>query len=81
MKRRLFELISLLFVGDAVLTVLNPQRHCLLWEIGPEPCRKTLHAFVDHPIAGRWAAIAQLAIACWIAERQEPTVQERLARW
>jgi len=72
MKKRLFDLLGLLLVGDAVLTFANPKRHCLLWEIGPQPCRDALDEFAQHPAMSRVASIGQAFIGILIAESQKP---------
>lgn len=72
MNKRLLELFALLLVGDAVLTVVEPKRHCLLWAVGPEGWKNLMLKGAEHPEASRWIGVAQAAAGLWLASRQEP---------
>jgi hypothetical protein len=79
MKTRIAELFGMLLVGDGVLSALDPKRHCLLWEIGPESCRKILNEFATHPNLTRVAGVLEAAAGVWIASQQEPPIAEKLS--
>ena len=72
MKTRLLDLLGLLLIGDGVLTIADPERHCLLWEVGPKPCREVMDQFVQHPTMSRFVGLAQIAVGLVIAEMQKP---------
>jgi hypothetical protein len=72
MKRRITELLGLLLVGDGVLSAVDPKRHCLLWEVGPELIQKAMDEFARHPAATRVVGAAEAIVGLWLASRQEP---------
>jgi len=66
----------MLLIGDGILSLLEPKRHCLLWEVGPEPCRELIDQFVQHPAATRLVGAAEAALGLWIASQQAPALRE-----
>jgi hypothetical protein len=80
MKTRITEFLAMLLVGDGVLSAIDPERHCLLWEIGPEPCRKAMDEFATHPAVTRVLGALEAAAGIWIASRQEPELTQKLSR-
>ena len=72
MKKRLMELFGLLLIGDGILTLINPKRHCLLWEIGPKPMRDFADEFVQHPTLSRWGGLAEALTGAFLSEAQVP---------
>jgi uncharacterized protein YjeT (DUF2065 family) len=79
MNRRLLELLGMLMIGDGLLSVVDPKRHCLLWEIGPDWCREMVDEFAEHPNAARGAGLVELVLGVLLASRQEPTLTERFS--
>ena len=77
----MLDIFGMLLVGDGALTLLDPKRHCLLWEVGPGPCRDFVDEFVQHPTASRWVGLAEIVVGAWIAEQQKPGLEESLRRW
>ena len=73
MKKQLKEFVGLSLIGDGVLTVLDPKRHCLLWETGPQPCRDFIDEFAKHPMLTRAAGALEIAFGLWLASRQKPS--------
>ena len=69
-RRRLLETLAILLVGDAVLELLRPREHSLLWEAGPAPARRATRFFADRPHLMRLLGSAQLALGLWLALRQ-----------
>ncbi len=76
MKKRFIELFGLMCVGDGLATVLEPERHCMLWDVGPEPCRKMMDAFVEHPTMTRSLGFLEMLFGLWLASRQQPDASE-----
>lgn len=66
------ESLAILMVGDALLTLVDPQRHCRLWMKGPEGWRNFIRLFVEHPNLTRGLALAELGLGVCLAERQKP---------
>ncbi len=75
MEKRLKEVLGMSMIGDGVLTVLDPQRHCLLWEIGPQPCREFIDEFVQHPTLTRVVGALEIGFGLWMASHQKPLAQ------
>lgn len=80
MNKRLLDLAGMLLVGDGLLTLIDPKRHCLLWEVGPRPCRDLADAFVEHPTMSRFVGVAEILAGILLAEAQKPAL-ERLERF
>jgi hypothetical protein len=78
MKKRFLDIFGMLLIGDGALTLLDPKRHCLLWEIGPEPCKDMVDEFVRHPTMSRWLGAAEMLVGAWLAETQKPGMAARL---
>lgn len=72
MKKRVLDFLGMLMVGDALLTLLAPKRHTLVWNTGPKRWRNAMGYFAKHPTATRWAGFAELLLGAWIAQRQKP---------
>jgi len=70
----------MLFVGDGLVSMIEPERHCLLWEVGPEPCRKVMDGLVEHPTMTRGLGLLEVLFGMWLASRQEPRRIRRLFR-
>ena len=78
MNRRLLETLGMLLIGDGILSLLAPRRHCLLWEAGPEFCRELIDQFAEHPLATRLVGAVEAAIGVWLASQQQPTLEQRI---
>jgi hypothetical protein len=63
----------MLMIGDAVLGLVQPKAHCLLWS-GPGPFGEMARWFASRPGLVRAIAAAELAAGLWIALGQEPAV-------
>jgi hypothetical protein len=70
MKRTL-DIFGMLLIGDGLLAVLNPTRHCHFWEVGPESCRKLADEFAEHPPIARAAGVLEILVGLWLACEQE----------
>jgi hypothetical protein len=72
MKKRLLDFLGMLLVGDGLLTLADPQRHCLLWEIGPKPCRELMDECARHPTMTRCIGLTETVLGILLAEAQTP---------
>lgn len=68
--RRATETFAILTIGDAVIELVSPRQHSLLWEAGPEPGRRISRFFARNPNVMRLIGAAQLAFGLWLALRQ-----------
>lgn len=68
------ESLAMLMIGDALVTMVDPERHCRLWMKGPEGWKKFVRTFVEHPGIARGLALAELGLGVWLAEKQKPGV-------
>ncbi len=68
--RRAAETFAVLTMGDALVELISPRQHSLLWEVGPEGSRKVARFFADNPNLMRLLGAAQLAFGLWLALRQ-----------
>lgn len=71
-KRLAAESLAMMMIGDALLTLVDPERHIKLWQKGPDPLRRFMDSFVRHPWITRGLAVAALGAGIWLAERQRP---------
>ena len=67
------ESVAIMMIGDALVTLVDPQRHCRLWMKGPEKWRQFVGMFVQHPGITRGLALGELGLGMWLAEKQTPT--------
>ena len=68
--RRAAETFAILTIGDAVVEVVSPRQHSLLWEAGPEGTRRVARFFAENPNLMRLLGLAQLGFGLWLAGRQ-----------
>lgn len=68
----------MLMVGDGLLSLINPKRHCLLWETGPKAWRDLADEFAEHPKVTRGLGLAEMAAGVWLASEQKPKLSELL---
>jgi hypothetical protein len=66
------ESLAMMMIGDALVTVVDPQRHCRLWMKGPEKWRQFISVFVQQPGITRGLALGELGLGMWLAEKQRP---------
>ena len=69
-RRRAAETFAVLAIGDAVIELVAPREHSLLWETGPEGSRRVARFFAQNPNLMRLLGAAQLAFGLWLALRQ-----------
>ena len=75
------ESLAMMMVGDALVTLVDPQRHCRLWMKGPEKWRQFIRLFVQHPGITRGLALGELGLGMWLAEKQRPLAATSLRRY
>ena len=68
--RRAAETFAVLTIGDAVIELVSPREHSLLWETGPEGGRRLARFFAENPSLMRLLGASQLAFGLWLALRQ-----------
>jgi hypothetical protein len=68
--RRAAETFAILAVGDAVIELVSPRQHSLLWEAGPGWSRRVARFFAENPNLMRLLGLAQLGFGLWLAGRQ-----------
>jgi len=68
--RRATETFAILTIGDAVIELVYPRQHSLLWETGPEWGRRISRFFAENPNLMRLLGAAQLGFGLWLALRQ-----------
>lgn len=68
--RRAAETFAVLAIGDAVIELISPRQHSLLWEAGPEWSRRVARFFAENPNLMRLLGLAQLGFGLWLAGRQ-----------
>ena len=66
---RISEWAGMLMIGDGVLGLLRPSRHCLLWRGGPQWWVRSVDWFAQHPDITRAAAVAEIGAGLWLAAR------------
>ena len=66
------ESLAMMMVGDAMVTLVDPERHCRLWMKGPEKWRQFINGFVKHPLMTRALALGELGLGVCLAEHQRP---------
>ena len=74
------ESLAMIMIGDALMTLVDPQRHCRLWMKGPEKWRQFINVFVQHPGITRGLALGELGLGMWLAEKQRPIGSTSLAQ-
>ena len=68
--RRAAETFAVLAIGDAVIELVAPRQHSLLWETGPRWSRRVARFFAENPNHMRLLGAAQLSFGLWLAGRQ-----------
>ncbi|MDP8901521.1 MAG: hypothetical protein M3N33_10365 [Actinomycetota bacterium] len=68
--RRAAETFAVLAMGDAIVELVSPKEHSLLWEVGPAWSRRIARFFAENPNLMRLLGAAQLAFGLWLALRQ-----------
>ena len=73
MKVVLAESVAMMAIGDGVRGVLFPVQHSTRWEFGPEPWRKCMRIWADHPELTRAVSLLQIAAGIALASRVPST--------
>ncbi|KUM32949.1 hypothetical protein [Arthrobacter sp. EPSL27] len=69
MKVVLAESAAMMAIGDGVLGVVFPVQHSTRWESGPEPWRKYMRMWAEHPGLTRAVSALQIAAGLVLASR------------
>ena len=75
------ESLAMIMIGDALVTLVDPQRHCRLWMKGPEKWRQFVGLFVQHPGITRGLALGELGLGMLLAEKQKPVTATSLTNY
>ncbi len=70
----------MVLVGDGILSLIDPKRHCLLWDVGPKVWRSAVDEFVSHPEITRGVGLAEAVFGVWLATQQKPRLRERFTQ-
>ena len=70
-RRRIYEIIGTLIVGDGFAFIFAPRRHMLIWVEALEwpVWQKLVQWFADHRAAGRVAGVIEIALGAWMVGR------------
>jgi hypothetical protein len=70
-RRRIYEIIGTLIIGDGFAFLFAPRPHMLIWvdALKLPTWRRVVQWFADHRAAGRAAGIAELALGAWMLGR------------
>jgi hypothetical protein len=69
MKAVLAESVAMMAIGDGVLGVAFPVQHSTRWEFGPEPWRKCMRMWAEHPGLTRAVSALQIVAGLVLASR------------
>ena len=79
MKVVIAESVAMVAIGDGVLGALFPVQHCTRWDIGPEPWRKCMRKFANHPQLTRTIGILQMVVGiAWAASLPASPVTSKI---
>jgi hypothetical protein len=76
--RRLLEIVAMMLVGDGLLSMVDPKRHCGLWDFGPKACREFIEEFETHPNLTRILGAVEAVLGLVMAETLRPEKKESL---
>jgi hypothetical protein len=70
-RRRIYEIIGTLIIGDGFELLLAPRPHMLIWvEALKLPLwRRLVRWFADHPPAARATGVVEIALGAWLLAR------------
>jgi len=73
MKVLIAESVAMMAIGDGVLGVLFPVQHATRWDIGPEPWRKYMRMYAEHPDLTRALSLVEIVAGIVCASRLPST--------
>ena len=68
--RRLTEVLAMMMIGDAVVSLLFPRQHISLWNAGPPLWRAAMDELGRRPGLTRSLAVLELGSGLWLAAHQ-----------
>ena len=70
-RRRIYEIIGTLIIGDGFAFLFAPRRHMLIWvdAVKLPAWRRLVQWFADHDLAGRATGVVEIALGSWIVAR------------
>ena len=69
MNRRIAELMGMIFIGDGLLSMLEPRRHTALWMCGPKIYKQAAHKLEDNPAAARGLGLVLVGLGLWLSTK------------
>ncbi|MCB5294069.1 hypothetical protein BJQ90_03532 [Arthrobacter sp. SO3] len=73
MKVLIAESVAMMAIGDGVLGALFPVQHSTRWEFGPEPLRKCMRMWAEHPDLTRALSLVEVVVGIVWASRLPAT--------
>lgn len=73
MKAVIAESVAMVAIGDGVLGVLFPVQHSTRWDLGPEPWRKYMRMWAQHPDLVRALSLVEIVAGIVCASRLPAT--------
>jgi hypothetical protein len=67
MRSRLEDLLAVIFIGDGVLSLIEPERHSSVWSFGPKFYRDANLALEQHPAVARTVGLVWIALGACLA--------------
>ena len=71
-EKQIKEMAAIVMIGDGVVALLTPERHCRLWKFGPRRYREVIAWFEERPHVTRLFSAAEIGLGVWLALRQQP---------
>jgi hypothetical protein len=70
-RRRVYEIIGTLIIGDGFAFLFAPRPHMLIWvnALKLPAWRRLVQWFADHDRAGRVTGVIEIALGSWIVAR------------
>jgi hypothetical protein len=67
-RRRVYEIIGTLIIGDGFAFLFAPRPHMLIWvdALKLPLWRRLVRWFADHTLAGRVTGVLEIALGSWI---------------
>lgn len=69
-SQRIKETVAMMMIGDGLLALAEPERHCQLWMAGPQFWQRAVEPFVENPPLARALGAVELVAGFWLASRQ-----------
>jgi hypothetical protein len=70
-RRRIYEIIGTLIIGDGFAFLFAPRPHMLIWvdALKLPLWQRLVQWFADHDLAGRVTGVVEIALGSWMVAR------------